>query len=177
MTEDEARPRLLQLACQAQLRPLPRLAPPRRHACDPRRLLAHQAEAEIGGRYALRAAAGAGVADEIRDIGAVGTFGDAHAAVHGRFAGIAGRVGARAHEAGRGPLPDIAGEIFDAVLVRTEPAERIGCRVEEVTLGFTLVAADPALRWICCVHRKAVVPESRARGKGPFHVARQAVTV
>src|SRR6187402_3726854 len=123
----------------------PHLAPSRRHVRHPRGLLAHQAEAEIGRRHALRAAAGAGVADEVGDIGAVRTFGDAHAAIHRRTAGLAGLVDPRAHEAGRGPFPDIAGEIFDAVLVRAELAERIGRRVGQVALGFALVAADPAL--------------------------------
>src|SRR6516225_6895293 len=171
-----ARTRWLAMTECGTLRPRrPPYAQPRRHACHPRRLLADQAEAEIRGRDALCTATGSGVADEIGNVSAMGTLGDAHATIYGLAARIAGLVDPVAHEAGRGPFPDIAGQIGDAVLVDAELVERIGGGVGEIAVGFALVAADPASCRIVRIDGQSVVPESASRGERPFLVARQAV--
>jgi hypothetical protein len=91
-------------------------------AADPRPRLAHQAEAEIVRRHAGRTAAGAGIADEVGDIGAVLTLDDANAAIRCARYGLSGIVKPVAREAGRGPFPDVTGDVDEALLVDAEAA-------------------------------------------------------
>ena len=76
-------------------------------------------------RHAGRAAAGAGIADEIRDIGPVPAFGDTDAAIRAVRNDLAGIVLNTAHKARAGPFPDVAADVEQAVLVGAEAAEGV----------------------------------------------------
>src|SRR5262249_12361021 len=109
--------------------------------------LAHETEAEIVRRQARHAATAAGVADEVRDIGAVLAFDEATAAIRGARHGFSGIVEPVAGEAGRGPLPDITGDVDKAVLVDAKAA--IGARrAAGDALGLAFEFCNPALRGI-----------------------------
>jgi hypothetical protein len=122
-------------------------------------LLAHQPEAQMARRHAGRAAAGAGIADEIRDIGPVPAFGDADAAIRAVRNDLAGIVLHAAHKARAGPFPDVAADVEQAVLVGTEAAEGLRPAVGGTAFGLALIAGDPALRWIVVVDRQAIIAE------------------
>jgi hypothetical protein len=115
---------------------------------------------------------GAGIADEVRDIGAVRALGDADPAIGALLDHATGLVQHNAFEAGRGPFPDIAGEIGEAVLVDAERAEGPG-RAVVVAAGLALIAGDPAFRRIVVVDGEAVVAEFAAGSERPFGVGRQ----
>lgn len=84
-----------------------------------------QAEAEVVRRNAYRAAAGAGVADEIGDVGAMLSFYDARVAI-GAFRGdIAAVVEHVTREAGARPFPNVPPEILQAAFVGTEASVAI----------------------------------------------------
>ena len=121
----------------------------------------------------MRAAAGAGVADEIGDVGAVRAFGDAHAAVHGRTAGRAGLVvntssvgmkGSRFDQLDLGRLPRSA-VVTDIVYVPLvtpllEDARAEGLRTVD-GLGMLLHQAVPGFEaWFGV--KPEVTPELRA---------------
>src|SRR4029453_7712668 len=104
-----------------------------------------QPKTEIVRRYAAGAATGAGVADEIGDIGAVPAFDDADAAIGLARHRLTGLVEPVAGEAGRCPFPDIAGEVGDAVFIDAEAAEGAHVLSALLALGLALVARDPPL--------------------------------
>src|SRR5690606_9771617 len=100
-----------------------------------------------------------------------------HAAVDGGPAGertflvqpVAGKAGA-------GPVPDIATDVEQTVLVLAEAAERPGLGLgHDLAARLLVVAGEPA---VCDVAARilahGIVHEARAGGIGPFLVARQA---
>ena len=86
-------------------------------------VVAHQPQAEIARRRADRAAALERIADEIRDVGPVCAFDDAHAAIDRRRASVSTWLDRGTHVTAVGPFPHAAGEIEQRVLVGAERAD------------------------------------------------------
>src|SRR5471032_694662 len=90
----------------------------------PGAVVAHQAEAEVARRAANRASSGAGIADEVRDVGAMAPLDDPNATIrpgHDRYAGL---IDAATVKAAIGPFPDIAGEVCEAIFIGPKAADR-----------------------------------------------------
>src|SRR5579872_5429952 len=109
-------------------------------------IVTDEPETEIGRRLTDRAAAPARIADEIREVGPMPPLGNADRATgeegRDRAGGRDGTVG----EAGIGPLPNIAGEIKEAMLVRAETADRPRRLVEIlIAARFPLISRQFAL--------------------------------
>src|SRR5215510_8222125 len=88
----------------------------------------HRRRAPAGSRdcsAAFRTAAGARIADEISDVGPVGAFDHAHAAIHQRSPDVACRLHGAAHKAAVSPFPHIAGHVDEPMLVDPERADRL----------------------------------------------------
>src|SRR5215475_9346884 len=88
-------------------------------------VVAHQAEPEIARLHAVRAAAAARIAEEVRHIGAVTAGSDADPTIDDRRTNLAIGLDDGTHETAVGPFPDIAGQIHEAVFVRSEGADRL----------------------------------------------------
>jgi hypothetical protein len=127
-----------------------------------------------------RTGATARIADEVADVRAVATFNDADAAVLHRGRDGGGGTRRLADVAGGGPIPDVAGDVADAVPIRAEGAEgsrgRIGGRRPG---GFPVVCGEPAPGRIggIAVDGERVVAVELAGGVGPLGVGREAETV
>jgi hypothetical protein len=139
-------------------------------------MVAHQAEAEIARWGAGGTAAGAGIPNEIRDIGAMRALCEPNAAIGPSLESVPGIVAYAAREAGAGPFPAIADKIGKAVFIAAEAAEHARCAVL-IGPGFALIARDPALGRIVVVRRKFVIFKFAGGGVGSFGIGGQPVAV
>src|SRR5262249_9633426 len=139
-------------------------------------VVAHQTKPEIARLHAVRAAAAAPIAEEVRHIGAVTAGSDADSAIDDSRTNLAIGLDDRTHETAVGPFPDIAGQIHDAKFVRSEGADRLrfGDRVVARGCGGVIlgqraparIAAGGALG-------HGVILEPAARCETPFLVGGQ----
>src|SRR5262249_25827795 len=137
--------------------------------------VAHQPEAEIARRHAGTAAADGCVADEVRQVGPVTARNDANAAIRQRRANLYAWPDHPPHETAVGPFPDIAAEIHEPVLVRTERADRLGLLDHRVAFGGCIIDGERSPSWIAVIGavRQNLVLESPPRREGPFWIGRK----
>src|SRR5215475_6606359 len=154
-------------------RPVPRPRP----WPSPELIVAYQAEAQIAGRPADRAATGPGFADEVGDVGPVPAFDHPHPTVGGYRLGLSRAGEAVAFKAGGGPFPDVAGEIDKPMFVGAKTADRLrGLDAAIGAIGALVIKHEGATAGIGDLgdFRDGIVAKAASRRVGPFPVARQA---
>lgn len=133
----------------------------------------NQTKSQVAGRLACGAPAVACVPDKVRNVGSVFSFDHTHAA-----AGKLDPCGATIHikrlpdEAGVRPLPNISGQVQQAVFICAEAPDRSGTFIRLLALDFFLVARKPTDGRIRrCAGRQGVVVEARTGSENPFLVS------